>query len=133
MESMATDLLHQIAVSLLAHAERRDEDDLDYLIAALDAVQALYRSGVALAEIPAPSDIDPRVRAIKASVLERLVEVWGAPPHDRPHERAPSWCSAIEPSPEEIWLIPPDFAGHPLDPTFGRRNIRALANFLMFA
>ncbi len=126
------DLLHQIAVHLLKHADGED-DCISALVTALDAVQELYRADVPLVTIPAPADDDPRLLALKACVMERLAQVWQTPPHDRHGERAPSWCAAVPPLSDQLWLIPPDFADLGLNPIFERRGIVALPNFLMFA
>lgn len=125
------DLLHQIAVHLLKHADGED-DRISALVTALDNIQTLYRMDIPLVTIPAPADDDPRLLALKASVIERLVEVWRTPPHDRCDERAPSWCAAVPPLPQPLWLIDHDLADFGLCLIFQNRNIVALPNFLYF-
>lgn len=126
------DILHQITVNLLSHAHG-DDDRVSSLVTALDAVQELYRLHEPLVTIPEPTDLDPRLLALKASVIERLVEVWRTPPHDRSDERAPSWCVAVPPLPEPLWLIDRDLADFGLNAIFEPRGIMALPNFLLFA
>lgn len=125
------ELFSQIAVNLLRHA-LGDDDRQTYLIHALDAAQDLFRSEVSLDNIPAPTSSDPRLRALAACTLERLVEVWATPPHDRIGEQAPSWCAVMLPLPEPLWLIDRTLAEFWLNPIFAKRNIMALTNFLMF-
>lgn len=126
-------LISQIAVNLLRHAMGDDDDRQTYLIHALDAAQDLFRLEVSLVNIPAPTSSDHRVLALAACTLERLVEVWATPPHERTSEQAPSWCAAIPPLGEPLWLGDRELAKIELNLTFATRNIMALPNFLMFA
>lgn len=130
---MGAMILDQMAAELLAYAERTDHDDLSHLIRALDGVQDLWRSNVRLEDIPPPTDADPRILALSACVLERLVEVWRTPPHDRYDERAPSWCAEVAALREPLWLIDQDQVQHGLNPIFKKRNVMVLLNFSMFA
>lgn len=106
---------------------------LSHLVHALDAVQNLFRSKVPLVNIPAPTSSDHRLLTLAACTAERLVEVWAAPPHGRTCEQVPSWCAAVPPLVEPLWLIDHDLAHFGLKPIFAKRNIRALPNVLIFA
>lgn len=126
----AAEALAEMVDHLLAHAA--DHDDLDHLVQALDIVQMWCWENVRLEDIPAPTGMDATRMALAASVIERLVEVYRAPPHNQP-QQAPAWCSAVPPSPVEIWLVQPVWAGGAaLNPIFQRRNIMALENVLSF-
>lgn len=126
-------LISQIAVNLLRQAMGDDDDRQTYLIHALDAAQDLFRLEVSLVNIPAPTNSDHRVLALAACTLERLVEGWATPPHDRTGEQAPPWCAAGPTLAEPLWLIDHTLAEFGLNAIFAKRNIMALANFLMFA
>lgn len=129
--TQAAEALDGMVHHLLAHAANRD--NLNHLVAALDTVQHLCWAMVRLVEIPEPNHLGPVGKALAASVVERLAEVYGAPPHNQP-QTAPAWCATVPASPAVIWLIAPEWAdGVELNPAFARRNIMALANFLAFA
>lgn len=122
--------LNAITNHLLAHAA--DHNNLDHLVAALDIVQVWCWENVRLEDIPAPTGMDATRMALAASIVERLVEVYRASPHNQP-QQAPAWCAAVPPSPVEIWLVQPVWAdGVALNPIFQRRNIIALENVLSF-
>jgi len=131
----ATLAIDQIARDLLEFSEGVEDDDapLDPLIRALDRVQAWRLSGSALAEVPDPVGDDPRLRAFKAGIIERLVEVFNHPTHGGAH-RAPKWCSDVARIDQgnKVWLIRRDQADWALNLTFRRRGVMALENFLMF-
>lgn len=132
----AAQAIDQIASDLLEFAESVEDDaaPLDALIRALDGVQALCWSGLALSEIPEPCRDDPQLQALKAGLIERLVEVFNHPTHGGAHH-APDWCSDAGglATRDEIWLIRRDQAEWGLNPTLRRRGVMALGNFLMFA
>lgn len=117
-------------------SESVEDDDapLNALIRALDGVQALCWSGQTLSEIPGPVEDGPRLRAFKAALIERLVEVFNYPTHDGVHH-APDWCSDAGGlgAGDEIWLIRRDQADLGLNPTLLRHGVIAWRNFLMFA
>ncbi|MBR9972047.1 hypothetical protein [Magnetospirillum sulfuroxidans] len=127
----AADALAEIVRHLLDHAA--NHDDLDHLVAALDIVQHLCWNGVSLKDITEPVKMDAVQMALAAGVVERLVEVYSAPPHNLP-QQAPVWCAGVPPSPIEVWLVSPTPAeGATLNPIFRRRNVVTLENFLSFA
>lgn len=122
--------LARLVDHLLSHAA--DHDDLDHLIAALDIVQWMCWEKVRLKDIPEPVDMGAMKKAVAASVIERLVQVYASPPHNQP-QRVPEWCAGVPPSPVEVWLVDREWAdGATLNPVFRRRNIMAMENFLMF-
>jgi len=124
------EILTEMVQHLLAYAASRD--DLDHLIAARDLVQHMGWAMFRLKDIPEPYHLDPTGKALAASVIERLVRVYSAPPNNH-QQAAPQWCDTVPPSPVELWLIDPKWAdGTALNPTFRRRNIIALANFLSY-
>lgn len=129
-QQTAVQALARLVDHLLAHAA--DHDDLDHLIAALDIVQWMCWEKVRLKDIPEPVDMGAMKKAVAASVVERLVQVYSSPPHGQ-RQQAPGWCAGVPPNPAEIWLVDRDLAdGAMLNPVFKRRNIITLANFLSF-
>lgn len=128
---VATEALARLVAHLLAHAA--DYDDLDHLVQALDIVQALFWKNVRLEDIPEPVWMDAVAKALAACVAERLAEVYSSPPHNH-RQVAPAWCVNVAPSPVEVWLVDREWAdGTALNPTFRRRNVLTLENFLSFA
>lgn len=129
-QQTAVQALARLVDHLLAHAA--DHDDLDHLIAALDIVQWMCWEKVRLKDIPEPVDMGAMKKAVTASVVERLVEVYSAAPHNQ-RQVASAWCAAVPASPIEVWLVNREWAeGITLNPIFRRRNIMAMENFLMF-
>lgn len=63
-------------------------------IAFSDLILDWYRSEFECQLIPKPTDTDPRKLALKASIVERLVEVFNMPPHNA-NQSAPSWTNLI--------------------------------------
>lgn len=74
------------------------------------------------------------LRAFKAALIERLVEVFNHPIHRGAHH-APEWCLEVPRLGigEEVWLIRRDQAELGVSPTLGRRGLIAWRDFLMFA
>jgi len=130
-DTQAAEALARLVNNLLAHAADTT-DDLDHLIAALDIVQWMCWEKVRLKDIPEPVDMGAMKKAVAASVIERLVQVYASPPHNQP-QRVPEWCAGVPPSPVEVWLVNREWAeGITVNPIFRRRNIMAMENFLMF-
>ncbi len=77
-------MLDEMANLLLA----RDE------IAFSDLVLDWHRAEFECNLIPKPNDTDPRKLALKASIVERLVEVLNMPPHNA-NQSTPSWTNSI--------------------------------------
>ncbi|MBI3562840.1 MAG: hypothetical protein HY080_14100 [Gammaproteobacteria bacterium] len=110
---------------------------VDYLLAGeeiefSDAVQEWYRKGYECQRIPQPTDLKPLRLAVKASVVERLVEVLNSPPR-RGHQVVPEWCRSIKGLDEplklqsERLLVDEQFC----EP-FAKRNLLVLKNFMYF-
>jgi hypothetical protein len=97
-----------------------------------DAVQDWYRNGYLCEEVPEPTDSDPTRRALKASIIERLVEVLNASPRNGSH-RPPSWCGGVPPAPG-LTRLQSDFLldGEEPNETFLRRNFLVVKNFMYF-
>lgn len=129
-DTQAAEALARLVNHLLAHAT--NHDDLDHLVAALDLVQHLCWNRVQLNAIPEPVEMDAVQKALAASVVERLVEVYSSSPHNQ-QQTAPAWCAGVPPSPVEVWLVEREWAdGTALNPIFQHRNIMALENVLSF-
>ena len=79
-----SEILDEMANLLLA----RDE------IAFSDLVLDWHRAEFECNLISKPKDTDPRKLALKASIVERLVEVLGMPPHNA-NQSTPSWTNSI--------------------------------------
>lgn len=124
MESLDSTLDH-MTDKLLAYDE----------IAFLDMVQFVWRRGWPLESALAPSD-DSQLRcAIKACLIERMVELWSMPPKNSP-EKAPEWCANIPAAPERFSVIEAKeeafWANEPSNPIFAKRNIFAPKEFMFF-
>jgi transcriptional regulator with XRE-family HTH domain len=78
-------MLDEMANLLLA----RDE------IAFSDLVLNWHRAELECNLIPKPTDIDPQKLALKASIVERLVEVFNMPPHNA-NQSAPNWTNSVK-------------------------------------
>lgn len=97
-----------------------------------DAVQDWYRDGYRCEEVPEPSDFDATRRALKASIIERLVEVLNASPRNG-NQRPPSWCEMVPAAPKLIRLQS-DLVLEAEEPNeiFLRRNLLVVRNFMYF-
>ena len=113
---------------------------VDYLLSYeeiefLDLVQYVWRRGWPMASAQIPNDTDPLRRALKASLIERMVEIWSSPPKNSP-EQAPEWCASIPPTPERFSVISPEdealWIEEPPCPVFEKRNIFAPKEFMFF-
>ena len=113
---------------------------VDYLLAYdeirfLDLVQFVWRRGWPLSSASKPKDKDPLRLALKACLVERMVEIWNAPPKNS-HEAVPDWCemvpavearfSVIEHKNKELWK------NEPSSPIFDKRNIFSPKEFMFF-
>ncbi len=100
-----------------------------------DLVQFVWRRGWLLAEAHRPEDKDTLRRALKACIIERMVDIWNSPPKND-NQHTPSWCDEIPPvkgrfsiidaKDEEFWK------GEPANPIFDKRNIYTPMNFMFF-
>lgn len=91
-----------------------------------------YRNGFRCDQVPMPLDKHPTHLAIKASIVERLVEVLNAPPHCD-NQTVPAWCSqigAIEPSLRlQSYRLLED---EQYCEAFSKRNLLVVKNFMYF-
>jgi hypothetical protein len=101
----------------------------------LDLVQFVWRRGWPLVSVCEPRDTDPLHRALKACLVERMVELWSAPPKNSP-ESIPSWCETVPPVKEYFSVIKPDdqalWSSEPGNEIFEKRNIFAPKEFMFF-
>lgn len=77
----------------------------------------------------------PRKRTLKACLLERMAEIWNAPPKNA-REEVPSWCQSVPAVLDRFSVISPEnqgfWKGEEGSPIFGRRNIFAPRDFMFF-
>ncbi len=97
-----------------------------------DAVQSWYRRGYRCSHVPAPDDVDRTLLALKACIIERLVEVLNSPPH-RDNQTVPDWCAlmpgANRPTPLQSARL---LDGESFNGIFARRNLLVTQNFMYF-
>jgi hypothetical protein len=96
-------------------------------------VQFFWGAGWPIADIPRPSDKDPLRLAIKACLIERMAEVWSAPPKNEA-ATAPAWCSEIGPVAAEFSVVSPEYRNSFAleSPVFRKRNLFAPRDYLFF-
>ena len=108
-----------------------DHDEISFL----DLVQFVWRREWPLESAGEPDDELPLRRALKACLVERLVEIWNAPPKNS-HEAIPSWCSKIPALQDAFTVIKPEeqslWEDEPGNAIFGKRNIFAPKEFMFF-
>lgn len=125
MAEASARVLDQMVTHILAYEE----------VPFFDLVQQAWRQGWDIASVPDPRDADPLRYALKASVLERMAELWSAPPRNRPVE-PPSWCASVPAVATHFSVIRPDFAdfwqGEAGAPAFEKRNIFAPLQYMFF-
>jgi len=123
-----------LAHKLSAFRGRRDVSDAEE-IPFLDLVQFVWRRGWNLSSAVDPRELDPIRYALKASILDRMIELWIAPPRSG-SESSPEWCSHVPPSRETFSVIHPDhmemWRDEPWCPACRERNIFAPESFMFF-
>lgn len=104
-------------------------------IAFLDLVQFVWRRGWTLESASDNEPLDPLRRALKACLIERMVDVWNAPPKSS-DERVPEWCENVPAVHERFSVIKPEeqsfWSGEPANEIFAKRNIFAPKEFMFF-
>ncbi|VUD62040.1 hypothetical protein TDB9533_02955 [Thalassocella blandensis] len=104
-------------------------------IAFLDLVQFVWRRGWALETATDEQTTDPLRRALRACLVERMVEIWNAPPKNA-SEKAPTWCVDVPALQERFSVIKPEdqsfWDNEPENKIFAKRNIFAPKEFMFF-
>ncbi|HTF84064.1 MAG TPA: hypothetical protein VL987_05740 [Cellvibrio sp.] len=104
-------------------------------IAFLDLVQYVWRRGWKLENANNTDLADPLKAAIRACLIERMVEIWSAPPKNSA-EKSPSWCKDVPPLKTPFSVIKPEdqdfWAKEPGNSIFAKRNIFAPQEFMFF-
>ena len=120
-EAMAR-LLDRMADLLLAGDE----------IAFSDLVLDWYRAGYECQQTPKPVDSDLRKLALKASIVERLVEVLNTPPHNA-NQSAPPWANSVS-GVDELVKLQSDRLLEDEDycEAFAKRGFLVAKNFMFF-
>jgi predicted XRE-type DNA-binding protein len=104
-------------------------------ISFMDDVQLFWRKEWELSSVADPHEKDALKYALKACLLERMTEVWNAPPKLH-SSAAPSWCVRVPPIQKKFSVIPDEYQkfyeGDLESPIFGKRNIFAPRDFMFF-
>ena len=104
-------------------------------IAFLDLVQFVWRRGWKLENATLSESKDPLKQALRASLIERMVDIWNAPPKNS-DEKVPVWCEAVPAVSERFWVIKPEdrylWESEPANAIFAKRNIFAPKEFMFF-
>lgn len=104
-------------------------------IAFLDLVQFVWRRGWRLNSASEPQESDSLRKALKACLVERMVEIWNAPPKNS-DEHAPEWCSNVPAVDQRFSVIKSEqqafWEGELANPIFEKRNIFAPKEFMFF-
>ena len=104
-------------------------------IAFLDMVQYVWRRGWSLESAKKPMNDSPIRLALKACILERMVEIWGLPPKNI-SGAPPTWCKEVPALQERFNVIPTGEQHHwkneSGNPTFAKRNIYAPMEYMYF-
>lgn len=102
-------------------------------------VQYFWRQGWRIAHVPDPQDGDPVRYALKACLLERMVQVWNFRTklleEDRKREQSPKWCKTVPRVPERVALVRPEHVvvfADDYSPVFMKRNFLAPKEALLF-
>ena len=82
--------------------------------------------------VPRPTGEDKLKLAIKACIIERLVEVFNSPPHNR-NKSVPAWCKDINGLEKPVYLQSRKLLeGERYCATFEKRNLLVTSNFMFF-
>lgn len=91
-----------------------------------------YRQGYECGKVPRPDDNTGIRMAVKASIIERLVEVLNSPPHSEQHS-VPEWCGLVEGLDKPLKLQSDRLLeGEDYCPAFEKRNLLVVKNFMFF-
>jgi len=101
----------------------------------LDDVQYIWHRGWSLDAAEDPKDQDPLRYALKACILERLVEVLSMPPRNV-EARPPHWCQSVPAVEKKFSVISEEYRdmweNDRESPVFAKRNIFAPKEFMFF-
>jgi len=104
-------------------------------VAFMDDVQLFWRKNWDLAQVSDPQEQDALKYALKACFLERMAEVWSAPPKSQ-LATAPDWCQRVPAVQKEFSVVPKEYRkfyeGDMVSAIFGKRNIFAPRDFMFF-
>lgn len=104
-------------------------------VALMDDVQLFWRKEWDLGQVLDPHEKDALKYALKACFIERMAEVWSAPPKSQLTD-APNWCRRVPPVQKEFSVIPDEYRnfyeGDLISPIFKQRNIFAPRDFMFF-
>lgn len=97
-----------------------------------DMVLDWYRDGYRCSQTPKPTDTDKLKLAIKASIVERMVEVFNSPPHNS-DQKVPAWCDDIGAFDKPVKLQSERLLeGEKYCRVFEKRNLIVVKNFMFF-
>ena len=115
-------ILDQMTDSLMSGHE------IEYSELVLDWFRNSYRCS----SVPRPDDNDPLRLAVKASIVERMVEVFNSPPHND-DQAVPAWCETIGAVDELVKLQSERLLeGEDYCEVFEKRNLLVVKNFMYF-
>lgn len=101
----------------------------------LEDVQYLWRTRWLISTAVDTKDRDPLRYALKACILERLAEIWSAPPRNL-ETSAPVWCKSVPAVKENFSVVSVEFRamwdGDLESPIFSKRNVFAPKEFMFF-
>ncbi|WP_226642203.1 hypothetical protein [Microbulbifer variabilis] len=104
-------------------------------IAFLDLIQLVWRRGWELESATDRHPASPLLHALRACLVERMVEIWNAPPKNA-NEKVPSWCGEVPALQERFSVIKPAdqsfWKKEPSNQIFEKRNIFAPKEFMFF-
>ncbi|MEN9866114.1 MAG: hypothetical protein RL748_1704 [Pseudomonadota bacterium] len=122
VEDEMSEMLDVMANHLLAHEE----------IEFSDCILDWYRNEFPCDLVPMPGDHDEVRLAVKASIMDRLVEVLNSPPHNA-NQIAPEWCGRIKALRAPLRLQSDRLLEDEIYcEAFAKRNLFAVKNFMYF-
>jgi len=91
-----------------------------------------FRNGYRCINVPRPDDNDSLRLALKASIIERMVEVFNSPPHND-NQLVPEWCDDIGAVKEQVKLQSERLLeDEDYCEVFEKRNLLVVKNFMYF-
>jgi hypothetical protein len=97
-----------------------------------ESIQHWYRKHYHCQKVPKPTDSDIMRLAVKASIIERLVEVLNSPPRNE-HQAIPKWCREIKGLKKSLKLQSARLLeDEMLCEAFEKINLQVVKNFMYF-